>query len=250
MTEYQDVYVTNTFKHGPNGHTAGNIYSVTPENAAEFIAAGNAEPVALGTLSTIQQTARQITQAYTAKRKELQRSERYDENETERAYLIAELDAETERAIEAERFAYKAELAAIKQFHASESLKTVGTPEEVEQANATVEAIRTQLIIADSPADVLELVGLKAATATDAERIAILKIMPEIEAAAGSVEKWKLDAVKSDLRKFGGATDHLRKLKHARAVEAAGTTAGFEFKQARMMQELADRRRKDGGLTV
>jgi len=230
------VYLTQRTEISGKSYEPNNIYTLSAIDSKRLIEAGQAEAVNLASIDAIAQKADLITENFVTKRKELLESDRYADNETERAYLLTELNVNTAREIEDIEFSYQAEIMASKQFAAGEALKAVGTEEEQAQAIATASAIQTQILIAGSAGGVVELLRLSARNFDDATKIEVLKILPGIKEQAGDAHSGTIQAIEKDLRKFNSAGDHQKQLRHLKAMENSTTQIATKYHQAKLLQ--------------
>lgn len=236
MSEYKEIYVTQTTQEGGNLQ-AGNAYLLSQEVADKLIEGGKAEAISFTGIDSIKQEADAIADNYKKQLDELKTSPRFVDNEAERRYQIEQLEQETAFKIAEHDRSIQAELQAIRIDAASKALSPVGTPEEVATAKQEVDAIVTQVLIASNPSDVYGLLELKLNTMNPAEKVETLKRFAEIKARASTNDKTVLERIESGLRTIDN--EHLRALRHVKALEHSGVSASQKYKTAKLVQQHA-----------
>src|SRR5699024_371891 len=117
-----------------------------------------------------------------AEMKEVKTSERYDSNESEREYQLKELAEKREQTLADAEDNYKTEMQAIELSFAERAFSaTEATDEELQQAQETLAAIKTQALTTGDPVGTASLLAVKAEHMTDSEKVMLSSNIAEIE---------------------------------------------------------------------
>lgn len=229
--EFKELYITKTADIGGKAYTAGGSYSVDKHEAETLLQKGLAEEITLPSIDAIRSGADVIAHEYDRKRRELQRTERYAHNETERDYLLKELDEHYQAKLRDFNFDLQAEMEALKAVEASQALSFAADEASSQEAKKKVESIVTQLQIAVNPANVLDLIEMSVNTFGDAEKIEMLKRFGEIKTASGDNNKSQLERIEKALRTI--ENPHLKRIQWIKALELSGVKASTKYESMR-----------------
>lgn len=117
-----------------------------------------------------------------AEMKEVKTSERYADNPSEREYQLKELAEKREQTLADAEDNYKTEIQAIELSLAERAFSaTEATDEELQQAQKTLAAIKTQALTTGDPVGTAQLLAVKAEHMTDSEKVMLSSSMAEIE---------------------------------------------------------------------
>lgn len=163
--------------------------------------------------------------------RELRETDRYNENETERRYLLQELRNKREQMLTDAENEFQTELKAIELSLADRAFSLIDASEEARnKAKETAEAIKTQLLTSLNVVSTLSLLSVKVETMTDVEKQELAVTLHEIKddiisKAISEIEKQEIKQYIDDIKKELANTSHakniaeqaeaLRQIKHS-----------------------------------
>lgn len=136
----------------------------------------------LPTLQGISQKLESDISRIDADMKGVKSNERYATNESERQYRLDKLAEEREKTLIDAEERYQTELQAVELSLAEQAFSAMeATDAELEQAQQTLAAIKTQSLTTGDPVGTASLLAIKAELMTDAEKVLLSSNMAEIE---------------------------------------------------------------------
>lgn len=119
---------------------------------------------------------------------EVKESERYADNEAERAYQLDKLEAEREQTLAELEEDFQVELEALEISLAEQAFSPLtANKADAEEADATATAIANQFTMTDNVTDMLALLDVRVKSMSDTEKEALARVLPTIEGRAQGV---------------------------------------------------------------
>lgn len=164
--------------------TEGNIYEVPTEQKDTLLKNGTAVLLDLPTLKALQQKVKHAVDATNGTIEELETSQRYESNPSERDHLIAEERQDLDDTIEAIKVEYDTEVATLRAEISKQMFDVdYGSAEERQKADDLLRTIKGRLQSTEhNRGDVLEMIYGSLEAMTQSERAAISAGLPDIEA--------------------------------------------------------------------
>lgn len=139
----------------------------------------------LNNLPTLQGISQKLERDITridADMKDVKTNERYETNEAERQYQLDKLTDEKEQTLADAEDNYQTEMQAIELSLAEQAFSAKeATDAELEQAQQTLAAIKTQSLTTGDPVGTASLLAIKAELMTDAEKVLLSSNIADIE---------------------------------------------------------------------
>lgn len=150
--------------------------------------------------------------------RELRETERYNENETERRYLLQELRNKREQILTDAETEFQTELQEIELSLADRAFSLVEASEdERNKAKETAEAIKTQLLTSLNVVNTLSLLSVKVETMTDVEKQELAVTLHEIKddiiaKAISEFDKQEIEQYIDEIKKELANTSHAKNI--------------------------------------
>ncbi|MCM3705841.1 MULTISPECIES: hypothetical protein [Cytobacillus] len=169
-----EIYLTKDHRENKAGH----IYRYDDKDANKLLEEGAGVRVDFPTVQSYAQNIDRLVAEYKQKRREIAESERYNDNESERKFQLAELKKNLDDSVKAAKENYAVEIEVLYRQHAAEAFNFNFD----ESANKFVDSVKTQFAIAGDKNALADMLSARLKSATTEEKAALSLALNDIKA--------------------------------------------------------------------
>lgn len=195
---------------------AGHIYEYSEAEANTLIAEGYAVKVDFPTVQGYSREINSLVAQYRKQRDEIAKTERYKDNESERAFQLKKLKLDLDHAVAEKKDAYAVELEVLYRQNAAAAFDV----KIDESAKSFVDAVKTQFHIGANSEDLADMRVARLKSATPVEKAALSLSMKDIP-----IPESKRQKVESELKGSAPGSDAMLNCKILREYHATQNPA-------------------------